>query len=62
MRNKKAKAFWIGITAFYVVAVSTVIALDVSLHWGLIAGVKILVLVHILVFASIVSDLGRKRK
>ncbi len=62
MTNKKARAVWVGILVFYAVAVSTVIVLDISLHWGLIAGLKILAVIHILLVLAIVASLGMKRK
>ena len=62
MRNKKTWAFWIVIVAFYGVVVSTVIVLDISLHWGLVVGLKILALIHILLIAGIVTSLRMNRK
>ena len=62
MRNKEAKAIWVIIVVFYAVAVSTVVVLDISLHWGWIAGLKILAGIHILLVLSIVASLGMKRK
>jgi uncharacterized membrane protein YhaH (DUF805 family) len=62
MRDKKARAYWIGIVVFYAVSVSTVMILDLSLHWGLIVGLKILAGIHILLVLGIVLPLGAKRK
>ncbi|MFC1762414.1 hypothetical protein ACFL6U_10090 [Planctomycetota bacterium] len=62
MRNKKARAVWVGILVFYAVSVATVIVLDVSLHWGLIVGLKILAGIHILFVCGIVASLVTKRK
>jgi hypothetical protein len=62
MTNKKARAVWVGIVVFYAVAVSTVIVLDISLHWGLIVGLKILAGIHILFVFGIVASLVTKRK
>ena len=62
MREKKAKAFWIGILLIYVIAVSTAIILDIALHWGLIAGLKILAVIHILLVFFVVTSIAAKRK
>ena len=62
MRNKEARAVWVGIVVFYVIAVSTAIILDISFNWGLIAGVKILAIIHILLVSGIVVSLVTKRK
>jgi uncharacterized membrane protein YhaH (DUF805 family) len=62
MKNKTARAFWIGIVVFYAVVVSTVIVFDISLHWGLIVGLKILAVIHILFVFGIVASLVTKRK
>lgn len=61
MRNKKARAFWVGILVFYAVTVSAVIVLDISLHWGLIVGLKILAGIHILFVFGVVASLAIKR-
>ena len=47
MREKKARAVWIGIIVSYAVAVGAAIVLDIALHWGLIVGLKILAVIHI---------------
>ncbi|NQV35314.1 MAG: hypothetical protein HQ515_21650 [Phycisphaeraceae bacterium] len=62
MRNKKARGVWVGILVFYAVTVSTVIVLDVSLHWGLIVGLKILAGIHVLFVFGVVASLVAKRK
>ena len=62
MKEKKAKAFWIGIIVSYVVAVSTVIILDIALHWGLIVGLKILAVIHVLYIFCVVTSFAAKRK
>ena len=62
MRNKEARAIWVVIVVFYAVAVSTVIVLDISLSWGLIVGLKILAVIHILLVFAIVVSLVTKRK
>jgi uncharacterized membrane protein YhaH (DUF805 family) len=62
MREKKARAFWIGILVFYAVAVCTAIILDVALHWGLIVGLKILAVIHILLIFCVVASFATKRK
>jgi hypothetical protein len=62
MRNKQARAVWVGIIVFYVIAVSTAITLDISLNWGLIVGLKILAVIHILLVSGIVVSLLAKRK
>jgi len=62
MREKKAKAFWIGILVFYAIAVCTAIILDIALHWGLIVGLKILATIHILLVFCVVTSLATKRK
>lgn len=62
MSNKKARTVWIGILVFYVLAVCTVIVLDISLHWGLIVGLKILAVIHILLVFCVVASLAIKRK
>lgn len=62
MRNKQARAVWVGIVVFYVIAVFTAIALDISLNWGLIAGLKILAVIHILLVSGIAVSLVTKRK
>jgi len=62
MRRKEARTIWIGIIVFYAVAVSTVIVLDISLNWGLIVGLKILAVIHILLVFGIGASLVRKRK
>jgi len=62
MRNKEARAVWVGIVVFYVIAVFTAIVLDISLNWGLIAGLKILAVIHILLVFAIVASLAMKRK
>jgi len=62
MRKKKARAFWIGIIVSYAVAVSTIIILDIALHWGLIVGLKILVVIHILLFFGVVASFAAKGK
>jgi len=62
MRNKEARAIWVGIVVFYAVAVSTVVVLDISLNWGLIVGLKILAVIHILLVIAIVASFVRKRK
>jgi len=62
MKEKKARAFWIGIIVSYVVAVSTVIILDIALHWGLIVGLKILAVIHVLYIFCVVTSFAAKRK
>ena len=62
MRQKKARAFWIGIILSYIIAVGTVIILDVALHWGLILGLKILAVIHILYIFCVVTSFAAKRK
>jgi len=62
MRNKEARAIWVGIVVFYAVAVSTVILLDISLSWGMIVGLKILAVIHILLVFAIVASLFTRRK
>ena len=62
MRNKQARAVWVGIVVFYVITVSTAIVLDISLNWGLIVGLKILAVIHILLVFGIVVSLLAKRK
>ena len=62
MRKKKARAFWIGIIVSYAVAVGTVIILDIALHWGLILGLKILAVIHILYVSCVVASFAAKRK
>ena len=59
---RKAKTVWIGILLFYAVAVSTVIILDIALHWGLIVGLKILSGIHILFVLCVVASLATKRE
>jgi hypothetical protein len=61
MKKKGARTIWIGIIVFYAVAVSTVIVLDISLNWGLIVGLKILAVVHILLVLGIVASLATKQ-
>ena len=62
MREDKARAFWIGIVVFYAVTVCTVIILDIALHWGLILGLKILAVIHILFVFCVVTSFAAKRK
>ena len=62
MRNKEARAIWVGIVVFYAVAVSTVIVLDISLSWGLIVGLKILAVIHVLLVFAIAASLFTRRK
>jgi uncharacterized membrane protein YhaH (DUF805 family) len=62
MRKKKARAFWIGILVFYAIAVCTAIILDIALHWGLIVGLKILAVIHILFVFCVVASFATKRK
>jgi hypothetical protein len=62
MRNKQARAVWVGIVVFYVITVSTAIVLDISLNWGLIVGLKILAVIHILLVLGVVVSLVTKRE
>lgn len=62
MRNEKARAFWVGILVLYVVIVATVVTLDVSLDWGVVVGLKILAVIHILLLLAILAAFGVKRK
>ena len=62
MRNKEARTVWIGIFVFYLIVVSTTVALDISLNWGLIVGLKILAVIHILLVLGIVVSLVTKRE
>jgi hypothetical protein len=62
MSSRKSRTVWIGILAFYVLAVCTVIVLDISLHWGLIVGLKILAVIHILLVFFIVASFATKRE
>lgn len=62
MREKRARIFWIGIIVSYAIAVGTVIVLDIALHWGLILGLKILLVIHILFVLCVVTSFASKRK
>ena len=62
MREKKAKAFWIGILVFYAIVVCSVILLDIALHWGLILALKILAVIHILFVFFVMTSFATKRK
>jgi hypothetical protein len=62
MREKKAGAFWIGLLVFYAIVVCSVIILDIALHWGLILGLKILAVIHILFIFCVVTSFAKKRK
>jgi hypothetical protein len=62
MRKRKAKAFWIGILVFYAIAVCSAIILDIALHWGLIVGLKILVVIHILLIFCVMTSFAKKQK
>ena len=62
MRNKEARTVWIGIFVFYLLVVSTAVALDISLNWGLIVGLKILAVIHILLVLGVVVSLVTKRE
>jgi hypothetical protein len=62
MSEKKAKAFWIGILIFYAIAVFTAIILDIALHWGLILGLKILAIIHVLFVVFVVTSFATLRK
>jgi len=62
MREKKATAFWIGLLVFYAIVVCSVIILDIALHWGLILGLKILAVIHILFIFFVVTSFAKKRK
>ena len=46
----------------YAIAVGTVIVLDIALHWGLIVGLKILAVIHILFLFFVVTSFATKRK
>jgi len=62
MKEKKARAFWIGLLVFYAIVVCSVIILDIALHWGLIVGLKILAVIHILFIFYVVISFAAKRK
>ena len=62
MRAKKVRTFWVGIVVVYAAVVSAVIVLDVSLHWGVIVGLKILAVIHILFLFFVVTSFAAKRK
>jgi uncharacterized membrane protein YhaH (DUF805 family) len=62
MREKKARAFWIGILVFYAIAVCITIILDIALHWGLIVGLNILAVIHVLFIFCVVTSFVTKRK
>jgi len=62
MRNGKTRALWIGILALYVLIVAAVVTLDVSLDWGVVVGLKILAVIHILLLLAILAAFGVKRK
>jgi hypothetical protein len=62
MREKKARAFWIGIISSYAITVISVIILDIALHWGLILGLKILAVIHLLFVFYVVASFTTKRK
>ena len=62
MRNEKAKAVWIGILASYALMVTMVVTLDVSLDWGIVVGLKILAVIHILLVLGILAAFGVERK
>jgi uncharacterized membrane protein YoaK (UPF0700 family) len=57
-----ARSVWIGILVLYAVAVFIVIVLDIALHWGLIVGLKILAVIHILFVFGVVASFFTKRK
>jgi len=62
MRNERARAVWIGILASYALMVTTVVTLDVSLDWGIVVGLKILAVIHILLVLGILAAFGVKGK
>ena len=62
MKNEKARAVWVGILLLYVFMVGTVVALDVSLDWGFVLGLKILAVIHILLILGIMTAFGLTRR
>ena len=62
MQSKRARTVWVGILASYLLMVAAVVALDVSLDWGFVVGLKILAVIHILLVLGIMAAYGVKRK
>ncbi len=62
MQSKRARTVWVGILASYLLMVAAVVALDLSLDWGFVMGLKILAVIHILLVLGIMAAYGVKRK